>query len=127
MATRKQGGLKCEESYFLIREPHCLGFREPKQWTVAQWCKGQELSQYNEMNDLMMEILSAKRQSGKKRLSPEETDCFMTACYNLEKFKFLHGEKFINDNPLKRHSDDDESLMRFALTWVKKELFGRQA
>jgi uncharacterized protein len=133
MATRKTGGFLCEESYFLIREPHCLGYRESRQWTVEAWCKDQELSQYNAMNDLMMDILSAKRQSSQKRLSREETDCFMTACYNLEKFKLLYYEKKLwETDPQKKQADgaagdDDESLLKFALAWVKKELFSMKA
>ena len=39
-----------EEFYFFVREEHCAGFREAREWTIASWRDDQEASVYDEMN-----------------------------------------------------------------------------
>ena len=40
--SRETGNLN--EQYFLIKEPHCMGFHEGTSWTVQQWLQDQEIS-----------------------------------------------------------------------------------
>jgi Fe-S-cluster containining protein len=131
IAARKRGEQACKESYILIREDHCLGLKEPKEWTVREWKKAQELDTYNQMNDLMMDILSLKNQSGKERLTKEESDVFCMACYDLDRFRGFAGEHRlwepapVGQGPSQAVEDDDVALMRFAIEWIKARLFGR--
>ena len=130
VAARKRGDKACGESYFLIREAHCLGFGEPKKWTVEKWKKDQDLETYNEMNDLMMDILSSKNQSGKKQLTGEEADLFFMACYDLDRFKDFVSDDDISkaystgEGTKKTILRDDVAFMRFAIKWIKLKLFG---
>ena len=120
----------CEEFHVVIQEPHCLGFEEPEKWTVREWKKGQGVEPYNEMNDLLMDIISLKNRSGKKRLAHKENELFYLACYDLDRFRDLVFEKRlwethpIEDNVLKALEDDDIALMRFGIEWIKGRLFG---
>ncbi len=127
MAARKPGERACRESYFLIREPHCRGFQEAKEWTVTEWKNNQRLDAYNEMNDLMMDLVSLQNRSGRKTLTRDETDLFCMACYDLDRFKdFLREDNGQEAGQAARKAmDGDElALMRFGLEWIKERLFG---
>jgi Fe-S-cluster containining protein len=120
----------CEEFHVVIQEAHCLGFEEPNKWTVKEWKKSQGVEPYNEMNDLLMEIISLKNRSGRKRLAPKENELFYLACYDLNRFRDIVFEKRlwerhpIEDNVLEALEDDDVALMRFGIEWIKETLFG---
>jgi uncharacterized protein len=44
----------------LLKEPHCKGFQTGNHQSVKEWIENQGLMIYNEMNDLLMEIISLK-------------------------------------------------------------------
>lgn len=129
MAVRKPGRQGCREFYILIQEAHCLGFAQPRQWTVRQWKKDQQLDIYNEMNDLMLDILSLKRSRGKE-LGTEENELFYMACYDLDGFRDLTFEKklwasaAVSEGLVEAIRKDDVALMRFAIEWIKGAVFG---
>jgi len=129
MAVRKPGQPGCQEFYVLIQEAHCLGLTQARQWTVEQWQKDQGLQVYNEMNDLMLDILSLKRR-GKKNLTVDEKDLFYLACYDLDKFRDLTFEKklweaaALSQDRVEAIREDDVSLLRFAIEWIKGAVFG---
>ena len=132
MAVRKPGRQSCREFYILIREAHCLGFTQPRQWTVRQWKQDQQLDTYNEMNDLMLDILSLKRR-GQKKLSTEENELFYTACYDLDRFRDLTLEKrlwkcaAVEKDMAEAIREDDVALLRFAIEWIKGAVFGHES
>jgi Fe-S-cluster containining protein len=129
MAVRKPQQPGCREFYVLIQEAHCLGLTQPRQWTVTQWKKNQGLDIYNEMNDLMLDILSLKR-GGKKKLTPQENDLFYMACYDLDRFRDLTFEErlweaaALSEDRVEGIREDDIALLRFAIEWIKRMLFG---
>lgn len=120
----------CEEFHVVIQESHCLGFEEARKWTVNEWKEGQAIQPYDEMNDLMMDILSLKNRSGRKRLTPGENELFYLACYDLDRFRDLVFERgFREEHPIEDErwslfEDDDVALMRFGIEWIKETLFG---
>ncbi len=120
----------CEEFHFVIQEDHCLGFNEPKQWTVRQWKEDQELGIYNEMNDLLMGVLSLKNRSGRKTLTDKENTLFHLACYDLDRFRdfafenSLWKDSSITEDTVDALREDDVALIRFAIEWIKGRLFG---
>jgi Fe-S-cluster containining protein len=129
MAVRNQGQHDCKETFFLIKENHCLGFQESKEWTIETWKKNQRLETYNAMNDLMMDVLSLKNRSGKRRLTKEEAEIFSMACYDLDRFRdFVFQEDLLKTASSKTVTKktiqtDDVALMQYALEWVKEVLF----
>lgn len=120
----------CEEYHIVIKEPHCLGFGESKQWTVREWKQDQDVDIYDEMNDLLMDIISLKNRCGRKRLTHEENELFYLACYDVDRFRVLVFEKRLwESHPVKEEvfkalKGDDVALMRFGIEWIKGELFG---
>ena len=121
----------CEESYLLIKEPHCLGFMEAKAWTAGAWADDQAVRPYNEMNDLLMEIISSKNRSGRKALSEEERELFYLACYDIDRFRDFAFEKQlweacdVKELDMKRLEEEDVALLQFAMAWIKERLFGK--
>ncbi len=126
IAARKPGEKECTESYFLMKETHCLGFSEGRKWTIHEWKKSQALETYNQMNDLMMDIISLKNRSTKGLLSEIEIDLFCMACYDLDRFRDFVFEKRLWENSCvagdfgKPELKDDMALMRFGIEWIKK-------
>ncbi len=130
IAVKRPGGGACEESYVLIREPHCLGFEESKTWTVRRWKQDQELDTYNEMNDLMLDILSLKNRSGRRHLTEGENALFSLACYDLDHFREftfagrLWAPLSLEESMVEKMRQDDTALMLFGMAWIKRTLFG---
>ncbi|MGD9022319.1 MAG: YkgJ family cysteine cluster protein [Deltaproteobacteria bacterium] len=120
----------CHEYYIVIHEPHCLGFTEPKTWTVKEWKQNQEFGLYNEMNDLLMNIIALKNRSGSKRLADDQNALFYLACYDVDGFRDYVFEKRlwerqpIGEEALKALGSDDVQMMRFGIEWIKGSLFG---
>jgi uncharacterized protein len=122
------GGVK--EAYFLIRESHCDGHGSDREWTVDEWMKDQEISEFITMNDLWMEILT--RQSAVKHgdNSEQKEKMFNLASYDLDTFrKFVLEGGLLNrlelpDRFVEKLRTDDIQLLRFAFSWLKLALFG---
>jgi len=120
----------CEEFHIVIKEPHCLGFEEPKEWTVREWKQDQAVGIYDEMNDLLMDIISLKNRSHRKGLTHKENELFYLACYDLDGFRdFILQKRLWEDHPvekkgMKTMEQDDVALMRFGIEWIKGRLFG---
>jgi len=114
----------------VIKEPHCLGFNESKEWTVREWKQDQAVSLYDKMSDLLMDIISLKNRSGKKRLSHKENELFYLACYDLDRFRNLVFEERlwearpVEEEVIKALEEDDVALMRFGIECIKGRLFG---
>lgn len=128
LARRSPGETTCRESYFLIKESHCLGFNHPKRWTIAQWKKNEGIAVYNHMNDLMIDIIALVRQGPTRPLTHVEIDRFCMACYDLDRFRgFIAAGN--TEMPAQREAlvagclEADIALMRFGIEWIKNNLF----
>jgi Fe-S-cluster containining protein len=130
VASRSRETGKITEQYMLLKEPHCLGFDQGKMQTVREWIASQGIAVYNEMNDLLMEIISLKNRLMPGPLDIKSRIFFYTACYDLDRFRSHIFEKGI----LKDHNldaarldlvkQDDTALLRLGLESIKKVLFG---
>jgi hypothetical protein len=122
---------RCRESFFVIRESHCQGFKERREWTLEEWKENQGLDLFNRMNDLMMEIVSLNNRNPAGPLGGEESDLFHMACYNTDRFREFVFEKqlwkqmSLEEDGVSRIAQDDVALMHFGLDWVKMKLFGQ--
>ncbi len=132
VVSRSRATGRINEQYLLMQEPHCLGFNQSPTQTVGEWIESQGLSIYNQMNDMMMEIISLKNQLRPGQLDRKSRDVFYMACYDLDKFRSHIFEKGILENHdldneiLASLKSDDEALLTFGLEWLKKELFSKQ-
>jgi len=123
-------GWRGERFYFLLREPVCRGFDEPREWTVRQWFDDQGLGEYDDWGEALKELMLHPYFQDGGALSPQKMQMMFTACYDLDKFR-----EFVFHSTLLRRFDvdedfveemrrDDESLLRFAFLWLRFCLFG---
>jgi Fe-S-cluster containining protein len=130
LASRSRETGKITEHWALIREPHCRGFEQDETWVVREWINRQGLLEYNEMNDLLMEIISLKNQCDPGPLDIKSRHMFHMACYDIDNFRGHIFEKGLLNYPEMNIENpeslkDDTSLLKFGMEWIKKSLFKR--
>jgi hypothetical protein len=132
LSMRKKDSPTDEDSYFVVKEDHCLGHQEPKTQTVRDYRKEQGLEDYDAINREWRQIVLKKRSSGPTigRPSERSMELFFLASYNLDGFRaFLASPGFTELFELDAAEKeamvaDDEALLRFAFRFLKQALFG---
>jgi Fe-S-cluster containining protein len=120
MASRSRETGKITAYYALMKEPHCQGFDRGRSWTVQEWLQDQGLLIYNDMNDMMMEIIGLKNQMKPGRLDPELNERVYLALYDLDRFRTVVAEQA--DAPPESVLSDDLSLLKYAMSWIARQL-----
>jgi Fe-S-cluster containining protein len=129
-ASRSRETNTITEQYVLLKEPHCLGFEQGRTWTVREWIKDQDIFSYNEMNDMLLEIIGLK-----KRLLPGPLDIksrfsFYMALYDVDTFRShifeqnIFDEWNLDEKTFDTLKNDDVEVLKLGHRWVKKILFG---
>jgi uncharacterized protein len=125
-ARRIEGkkGPENEEFYFLIREPHCLGYGEATEWTVQSWREDQQASLYDEMNREWKEIQLRRNPLMKKPDSNQQAQLY-TAYYDVDRFRrYVLESRFldvfeIEPEEIEKIQTDDVALMNLGLKYAK--------
>jgi uncharacterized protein len=119
-----------DEFYFLVREPHCLGFEEEQTWTVSQWRADQGVELYDRINAQWTDLLVRKRSFPPQLHLTEQTKrMFFLVSYNIDKFReFVFESSFlrryeVDESTLKQIKADEIALLEFGLKWLKWLLF----
>lgn len=116
-----------EEFYFFVREPHCHGFREETEWTVASWRNDQGVDIYDDMNRGWKDILFRRNQPG-VALEENKQKAFYMACYDVDRFRrFIFESGFLNvfeigadlADRLERARADDIEMMKLGFDYAK--------
>ena len=129
-AARYVGG-SVQEQHFLVKEKHCLGFQQNKEWTAKAWMTDQGLEPYNEMNSLWMAINQAEMgTAAPPPITDEKLKMYFMACYNLDVFKrfvfesgLLHLFQ-IDKRTVSQIRINDTELLKFAFKWLQFSIFG---
>lgn len=128
-ATTDAPGKATREFFFTVREAHCRGFEQTKEWTVEEWLDDQCFDDYAAFSDLLMELYVMRSRRGGANLTQQHMQMYLMSCYNLEKFReFVVKSGFLKKfvlrpglaGDLKR---DDLTLLKFAFRWLKFALF----
>jgi len=120
------------EQYALMREPHCHGFDQDKTQTAGEWVAEQGIAEYNEMNDLLMEIIGLKQRLHPTPLDIKSSHMFHLACYDIDAFRSQIFEKGVLEESgvemepsvADAAKTDDTALLRLSLAWLRQTLFG---
>jgi hypothetical protein len=119
-----------DEFFFTVKEAHCLGFEEDKEWTVAEWRQDQGIDLRDAVNEGWMDLMVRKKSlPASMKLSEESKKIFFMVCYNIDKFRdFVFNSSFLKryDIPEDRVADireDDVKLLQFGFEWLKATLF----
>jgi Fe-S-cluster containining protein len=130
IASRSRKTNKIAEQYFLLKEPHCLGFEQGRTWTIQEWIKDQDVTLYNEMNDMLLEIIGLKNRLIPGPLDIKSRFSFHMALYDIDTFRSHIFEQHILDDwnldkkTLDTLKNDDVELLKLGHRWIKKTLFG---
>ncbi|MGD9948791.1 MAG: YkgJ family cysteine cluster protein [Desulfobulbus sp.] len=129
-ATRQENGEPLE-SLVLVQEPHCQGFAEAQQQSVADYLRDQGLKEYNRFNDALLPLIQHPTiQDGSFRPSRKQLDQYTLALYDLDQFRndMVEGRIALNGplNPtqLAGIAGDDEELLLLAIRWLMQEFYG---
>jgi len=115
--------------HVLLTEPHCLGFSETTDQTVAEWNADQELTSYNSLNDETMAILQHRKFQDGLRLTGEQSTNFLIALYNQDTFRETimttdsNPAVPITEDEKRSMATDDTALLRYGIRWLQHELF----
>lgn len=119
-----------DEFFFMVKESHCKGFDEKKEWTVAEWRQDQGVDLRDKINDGWLELIVRKKSLPlSMKLSEESKQMFFMVCYNIDKFrKFVFNSSFLEryDVPGKKVEEirtDDIKLIQFGFEWLKAGFF----
>ena len=131
-AMKLDRDVRAKEKFFLVRETHCRGFEENREWTVQEWISNEGLEEYNVLNDLWLEIVTSQKSLGPEAQISRKLQMFFMASYNLDKFReFLFKSPFferfeVDADQKEALAADDVALMKFAFQWLKFSLFGQE-
>lgn len=132
LSMRKAGAPKAEDSYFVIKEPHCLGHFEDKVQTVGEYRREQGLDEYDAENEEWRRIVLKKRSAGPAvgKPSARSFELFFLASYDIEGFRrFIASPGFeelfdLEPDFVQGLMGDDIKLMHFGFRFLKQVLFG---
>ncbi len=129
-AAKAKGQKETSEKYFVVREDHCLGFREDCSWTVQTWLEHEGLESYNRRNDDWTEIVTRLAAVPAGSLGEKRLTMFHLASYDLDGFRrFVFDSTFlrrfaVTEEDTERMRQDDEALLDFSLRWIRFFLLG---
>jgi len=120
-----------ERFFFTVKEDHCKGHEEDKEWTVGEWRKDQGVDVRDEMNRGWMELVMRRKSFGHQaNLSEQAQKMFFMASTNLEKFRdFIFSSSFLDIYDVEQETldaikEDDIELMKFSYVYLASSLFG---
>lgn len=134
VSLRKKDSREVEDSYFVVKEPHCLGHDEPATQTIAEYRREQGVVEYDDANREWREIVLRRRSSGPAvgKPSPRSFELFFLASYDLDGFRrFVASESFraifdLTGAELEEVARDDRVALRFAMRFLRQALFGER-
>lgn len=123
-----------EGFYFFINEPHCRGFEEPTEWTVASWRKDQGVDIHDDINAEWTDLVVRKRSFPSNiKMTEEAKKMFFMASYDIDRFRrFVFESTFLDRFPQDEKtrqaiSGDEIELLKFGFRWLKSILFKGEA
>ncbi len=122
-----------EKFFFIVKEDHCKGFLEDKEWTVAEWRADQGVDVRDEMNkDWLRLVMRRKSYGHQAALSEQAKRMFFMASTDLDHFRrFILESSFldtyiIDDETIEKLKTDDVELMLFSFKYLANALFGAE-
>ncbi len=122
-----------EKFFFTVREDHCKGFEEDKEWTIREWRADQGVDVRDEMNKEWLRLVMRRKSYGlQATLSEPAKRMFFMASTDLATFrKFIFESSFLETYVLDQETIDkirvdDVELMLFSFKYLAATLFGAQ-
>ncbi|MGD9008139.1 MAG: YkgJ family cysteine cluster protein [Desulfobacteraceae bacterium] len=132
-ALQHKEGADDEGFFFFVHEPHCKGFEEDCEWSVAQWREDQGVDLRDEVNAEWTDLVVRKRSFPPNiQLTEKAKQLFFMVSYNIDKFRsFVFDSTFLERMPVDEDTQeklktDDVELFKFGVQWLKSVLFKRK-
>ncbi len=116
--------------FFMVKEEHCRGFEEKKEWSVAEWREDQGVDLRDEVNAGWTDLIVRKKSVPMSiKLSEQSKQMFFLACYNIDKFReFVFHSSFldryeIESARIEQIKNDDVKLLQFGFEWIQYLFF----
>ena len=136
MANFHEGGeegVESQQFFFVVKEPHCKGHEEDKEWTIREWRKDQGVDLCDDMNRKWLEIVMRRKSFGfQATMSDEAKKIFFMASTDLDKFRhFIFHSSFlktydVDQETLDKIKEDDIAMMKFSFSYLASVLFGTE-
>ena len=139
MADFHEGGSEDNENptedkfFFLVKEPHCKGFDEPKTWTIREWRADQGVDIRDEMNKEWLRLIMRRKSHGfQASLADAAKRMFFMASTDLDHFRrFIFESSFldtyeVDQETIDKIKTDDVELMLFSFKYLANTLFGAE-
>ena len=134
LSMRRSDEYTDRQSYAIVKEPHCLGHKEPRTLTIAEYREEQGIVEYDELGRGWRQLVLKKKSSGPTVGAPSKRSLqlWFLACYDLDRFRaFVASDQFaevyqIPDDELKEILLDDNNMMQFAFRFLRQVMFGEQ-
>ncbi len=131
MGIMKQYDKKTGTNFFIkVKEDHCLGHNEDREWTIDEWREDQGSDVYDEVNNDWMEVVLKAKTLGNVEFSPKSLELFYMVSSNLDDFRrFVFESNFLKAYEIEPRviqiiQEDEIELLKFSLSWLRFTLFG---
>jgi len=131
MGIMKQYDKKTGTNFFIkVKEDHCLGHNEDKEWTIDEWRADQGSDVYDEVNNDWLEVVLKAKTLGNVEFSSKSLELFYMVSSNLDDFRrFVFETNFlkayrIESGVIQKIQEDEIELLKFSLSWLRFTLFG---
>ncbi|MCD6389664.1 MAG: YkgJ family cysteine cluster protein [Desulfobulbaceae bacterium] len=128
-----EDGVESEQFFFVVKEPHCKGHEEDKEWTIREWREDQGVDLCDDMNRKWLEIVMRRKSFGfQATMSDEAKKIFFMASTDLDKFRhFVFYSSFlktydVDQETLDKIKEDDIAMMQFSFSYLASVLFGTE-
>ncbi|MDR3629887.1 MAG: YkgJ family cysteine cluster protein [Desulfocapsaceae bacterium] len=122
-----------DKFFFIVKEDHCKGFDEDKEWTIREWRADQGVDVRDEMNKEWLRLVMRRKSFGHQAtLSDQAKRMFFMASTDLAHFRrFIFESSFldtyeIDQETIDKIREDDVELMLFSFKYLAATLFGAQ-
>lgn len=129
-AMQHKEGADDDGFFFFVHEPHCKGFQEDCQWTVAEWRQDQQVDLRDQVNAEWTDLMVRKRSFPSNiQLTEQARRMFFMVSYNIDKFRqFVFQSSFlkrmpVDDGTREQLNSDDVALLKFGVNWLKEIFF----
>lgn len=112
------------EWYVMVREDHCRGFEEDREWTIQEWREDQGAALYDDANREWKNIM-LKQDIPKDKVEQKRQQMFYMASYDIDSFRlYVLTSRFleifdVDPETLEKIKVDDVELMHFAVRYLK--------
>jgi Fe-S-cluster containining protein len=135
MGIRPKDSERVEDTFFVVREPHCLGHEEAHTQTVREYRAEQGADVYDERNRDWRDVVIKKRSAGPTVGTPSarSLQLFDMCSYDMDSFRdFIRSPGFrevfdLDDATVDGLVADEDALLEFSMRFLKQVLFGERA